>query len=223
MCKGKLHTPSGKGRKPRYCSDKCKQKSYRERQKRNAQQQQKKAQKPLRNSNPLKSLIHKSYEWYTPVEYISAVREVFGGQIELDPASSAVANQTVQAERYFDQDTNGLLHEWRSHTVFFNPPHNRRTTTGPWVQKLLSEYRAGNISEAIMLVDAATETRWFSVLYNFPMCFVEGRISFLNGEGKPAGSPIGGSVFVYLGKQQDKFSTVFQRFGKVLFLSQFQL
>ena len=45
-------------------------------------------------------------EWYTPAELIDAARDVLGG-IDLDPASSAIANETVKAERYFTVDVMG--------------------------------------------------------------------------------------------------------------------
>jgi hypothetical protein len=64
-------------------------------------------------------------------------------------------------------------------------------------------------------VDASTETCWFSVLCQFPFCLVQGRINFINGGGQKAVRPINGSVFVYLGKQQETFRQVFGRFGKV--------
>ena len=39
-------------------------------------------------------------EWYTPAWIINAARRVLG-TIDLDPASSAIANQTVQATNYY--------------------------------------------------------------------------------------------------------------------------
>jgi ParB family chromosome partitioning protein len=154
-----------------------------------------------------------SIEWFTPIEYLVAVKSVLG-KIELDPASSAVANQTVGALRYFDMETNGLLQEWKG-TVFLNPPHNRQNPITPWINKLLEEYHAGNVQEAILLVDASTETQWFSVLYDYPMCFVRGRINFVNGAGHKTSGQIQGSVFVYFGHQQQTFCRVFGRLGRI--------
>ncbi len=158
--------------------------------------------------------MHKSVEWHTPPEYISAVREVLG-EIWLDPASNATANETVQAKQYFDREMNGLAQQWHARTVYLNPPHDRANTAAPWVHKLLSAYQAGDVQEAILLVDAATETGWFSSLYDYPLCFVQGRIRFQSGDGREAHRPITGSVFVYLGQRRETFTRVFGRIGRI--------
>ncbi|SRR6266704_2774338 len=64
-----------------------------ERQKRNVKQ----TKKALRNSSF--RFRRESAEWYTPLPYLAAVREVLG-TIELDPASCTEANDTVQAVRF---------------------------------------------------------------------------------------------------------------------------
>ena len=50
-----------------------------------------------------------SVEWYTPKKYIEAARIVMGN-IDLDPASSKMANEIVKAPAYFtrDDDPDGL-------------------------------------------------------------------------------------------------------------------
>lgn len=50
-------------------------------------------------------------EWYTPPVFIEAAREVMGS-IDTDPASSEVANRTVQAAQFFSAETNGLAQTW---------------------------------------------------------------------------------------------------------------
>ncbi len=199
---------SKRGRKPKYCCAPCRQKAYR-----NWQFHLKETyRKALRN--PLKNFIHKSIEWYTPAEYIRLVHAVLG-DIELDPASSQLANQTVQAQWYFDKETNGLLQTWHARSLFLNPPHDRLNRITPWIVKLLDEYHAGHVGEALLLVDAATDTKWFARLYDHPICFVSGRINFVNGNGIPCKGQIQGSVFVYFGSRVDTFVRVFGDIGRI--------
>jgi hypothetical protein len=61
------------------------------------------------------------FEWYTPPKYLDLVRQVFGGKIDLDPASSELAQETVQATAYFTKDDDGLTKDWFG-DVFLNPP-----------------------------------------------------------------------------------------------------
>src|SRR5262245_13067731 len=59
------------------------------------------AQKQRRYRARLRKARAKSYcEWYTPPQYIAAARAVLGA-IDLDPASSEIAQTTVQAGAFF--------------------------------------------------------------------------------------------------------------------------
>jgi ParB family chromosome partitioning protein len=46
-------------------------------------------------------------EWYTPDDFLDAARDVMGG-IDLDPASSEIAQQRVQAETFYTAANSGL-------------------------------------------------------------------------------------------------------------------
>src|SRR5262249_50102678 len=97
--------------------------------------------------------------WYTPPEYLDAVRQVFGGEIDLDPASSGIAQQTVKAAKYFTTEDDGLTQPWGGR-VFLNPPYASGLVE-PFVDKLVDELAADRVTEAILLVNNATETKWF--------------------------------------------------------------
>lgn len=209
-CGKLLVRPKPTGRIPRYClhSNACKQKAYRRRLKAK--------HKAKFQSDRLGHLSQESFEWYTPKKFIDAACKVLGA-IELDPASSEQANRIVKATTFYDQTRDGLTKTWNAKTVFLNPPYCKAGNTSNqdrWTAKLLREYKRGNVKEAILLVTTATETIWFHRLMPFPMCFVKGRIQFTTPTGKKGGATKG-SIFVYLGRQPEKFYQIFRRFGVV--------
>lgn len=157
-----------------------------------------------------------SNEWYTPAEYIEAARVVMGG-IDLDPASNAQANEVVQAATYFTQHDDGLTRPWPGR-VWLNPPYGIEdggSSAGLWASRLIEQYRAGITTEAILLVNAVTERRWFQPLWDFPICFTDHRIRFYTSEGTPQ-QPVSGNAFVYLGENIYTFAFVFLGFGPVV-------
>jgi hypothetical protein len=153
-----------------------------------------------------------SVEWYTPERYVEATRAVLGG-IDLDPASCALANRIVGAAAFYDGDTDGLAHEWHGR-IFLNPPYG--TTCGAFVAKALADYRAGRIEAAILLLNGCSyDAQWFRPLWDYLLCFTYGRIPFYSPTGVSNGGATG-SVFVYLGPDEDRFDAVFSRFGAVV-------
>ncbi len=162
--------------------------------------------------------------WYTPTIYLNAVREVFDGPIDLDPASSAAANDHVGALRYYDETMDGLSQDWVADNVFLNPPYGRRDgKTGPWnlvlwSMKLADAYDSGAVGSALLLCNAATSTAWFHRLASRPICFVSGRIVFIDGHTGETQkkNPAYDSMFVYYGTNPYRFSEVFSKFGAVM-------
>lgn len=159
-----------------------------------------------------------SVEWYTPPKYIEAVRAVLG-VIDLDPASCAQANKTVKATRYFDQQSDGLAHDWPG-KVFLNPPYGKtpdgRSRQQIWSEKLLYQYTAGITQEAILLVNAATGDLWFQSIWkrlpvDSPICFTR-RIKFYAPH-RQSRQPTHGNVFMYLGSAPSRFIEVFEVLG----------
>jgi phage N-6-adenine-methyltransferase len=155
--------------------------------------------------------------WRTPAHYIEAAREVLNG-IDLDPASSEIANQTVKAMSYFTKEDDGLAQPWIAGTVWINPPYgktNNMSNQGLFAQKLVDEYEAGNVGEGIILVNHYHGYNWFAPLDPFPFCRVNHRISFVNPETNLEGDEAkASSVFVYVGKDPRKFYRVFKQFGR---------
>lgn len=65
-----------------------------------------------------------SKDFVSPLDVIATTTSFFGGQIELDPASSFFANSLVQAEKYFTWETNGLTQDWKSKNIYLYPPRD---------------------------------------------------------------------------------------------------
>jgi len=155
-----------------------------------------------------------STEWYTPAEYVDAAREVMGG-IDLDPASSALANETVRATRFYDKTDNGLERDWAGR-VWLNPPYGKGT--GLFVTKLTYEYEHGYgpVSAAILLINAyGFDTVWFQPLWSGLLCFTDHRISFTSPQ-RGTGGPANANLFVYLGGDCHRFREVFGQFGHIV-------
>jgi phage N-6-adenine-methyltransferase len=157
-------------------------------------------------------------EWFTPEHIIKAARRVLGG-IDLDPASCSAANTIVGALLYYspERGTDGLEMEWWARAVWLNPPYS---DTGRWVEKLITEHQAGRVQEAIVLVNAKTETAWFDLLFEHAsICFIRGRLSFVAGDGGDSSTGRCGSVAAYLGQpgpMADLFRDVFGELGRVV-------
>jgi ParB family chromosome partitioning protein len=155
-------------------------------------------------------------EWYTPPMYVQAARDVMGS-IDVDPASCALANNTVLATTFYDERTNGLTKTW-SGNVWMNPPYAQPLIT-QFCSALVEKFQAGEVKQACVLVNNGTETGWFQSLLEHASaaCLVKTRIKFIDKDGNPSGAPLQGQAILYLGKNTGEFSGVFSSFGKVLY------
>jgi ParB family chromosome partitioning protein len=161
-------------------------------------------------------LSSETCEWYTPPLYIEAARIVLGG-FDLDPASNPTANTWIKASKLFTIEDNGLARSWYGR-VFLNPPYGKicgQSSQGLWARKLISEYRAGNVTAAILLVNFVPGYKWFSPLFHYPICAVDHCIEFVRPDGTQAGKAKASSAFVYLGQDANKFARTFSEFGPV--------
>ena len=151
-------------------------------------------------------------EWYTPEPYIEAARAVMGG-IDTDPASHEEANKVVKATEFFTAEENGLHFEWVGR-VFLNPPYEGKLIV-QFMDKLDESVDQGVTTEAVVLVNNATETRWFAVLASVSacLCFPTGRIKFWHPRKESV--PLQGQCIAYIGANTEKFMSEFRQFGIV--------
>lgn len=152
-------------------------------------------------------------ENYTPSKYVELVRAVMGS-IDIDPASSDLAQRTVKAKTYYTQETDGLSKEWRGN-IFLNPPY-KHPDIRRFVCKLLNSL--GDDTQAILLTNNNTDTEVFHLAAQKAdaICFTKGRIKFNDANGRERPRPTNGQIFFYFGKNKEMFIKYFSDVGTIL-------
>ena len=149
-------------------------------------------------------------EWYTPEYLIESARLVLGN-IDLDPASSELANKTVKAGMYYTKEKSGIDKNWFGN-VWLNPPY---------AQPLISQFSQAVINkrkgykQAIILVNNATETNWLQEMIRISdcICLLKSRVKFIDMDGKASGAPLQGQIVLYIGNNKDGFINEFKKHG----------
>jgi ParB family chromosome partitioning protein len=157
----------------------------------------------------------------TPTYIIEAAQSVMGN-IDLDPATCPEAQAVVQAQTFHTKESNGLAHQWQGR-VWLNPPYSHPLCQ-QFITKLLDEYDAGRVTEAIVLVNTSTGKWYHALLERFPVCYPKhhprhpnARIEFvpLPGNNRGTGNNSGGQALFYLGTNVDRFFDEFSEFCTV--------
>jgi len=151
-------------------------------------------------------------EWYTPKEYIEAARATMGG-IDCDPASCEKANETVQAKIFYTVEEDGLRQPWHGN-VWMNPPYCQPQIE-EFAQAFLVRVGQKEVKQACVLVNNATETKWFQQLAQATnlCCLLAGRVRFLDAMGQLNGAPLQGQVVLYYGGHGQRFIEIFSLMG----------
>lgn len=157
-------------------------------------------------------------DFNTPPKYVEAVMEFFNGKLDLDPCSNEFS--LIKADKSISLPRNGLEENWNKYeTIFCNPPYGRydKTSIYTWLEKA----RDTNLhfgSEILFLIPVATNTKHFKNLifkYACGICFLEDtRLKFwTEGKEMKKGAPFA-ACFIYFGRNYDKFTKVFSKYGK---------
>jgi phage N-6-adenine-methyltransferase len=153
-------------------------------------------------------LSSEKHDWQTPDCVLKLVRVVAGGEIALDPCTTA--DNPCEAEEVITPEEDGLELPWDTlGLVYVNPPYGAIKT---WAEKILEE---SIDAEIIALVPARTETKWFCQLVwegADACCFWKGRLTF---KGAPSSAPFPSAV-AYYGPRPAFFEYVFARAGRVV-------
>jgi hypothetical protein len=170
----------------------------------------------LKMSQPMRVLVSRNTEeWYTPRDVVERVRAVLGS-IMLDPASDPIPQAWIKAGHYFTVADNGLSKQWFGR-VFLNPPYNG--SSGRWAAKLIDEYRAGRVEQAIMLINSAHGYKWYEDLWtSFPVCCLRDRLRFIKPSGEIGGQAKKAQTLVYFGQDVGRFASGFEDIGRILLL-----
>jgi phage N-6-adenine-methyltransferase len=154
-------------------------------------------------------------EWYTPTKYVELARQLFGGKIDIDPASNELAQGVVQATEYYTKEMDGLNKDWTGN-VWLNPPYSQPEIVN-FTDKLVDEIDKGNAKSAILLTHNSTDTAWFQKVAQkaTAICFTRGRIKFYSPENQSA-APTMGQAFCYFGHDISAFTRLFGDVGFVV-------
>lgn len=167
------------------------------------------AVKEVKEKKPHVAFNSGNNEWYTPADIIEDARKVIG-TITLDPASSEIANETVKATKFFTAEDDGLIQDWDGENIWLNPPYSSGL-----IEKFVDKLLASDYTQAIVLVNNATDTEWFSRLAEMAeaIVFPKGRVKFYKPDGT-TGAPLQGQAILYFGDGADDFKKVFSKYGR---------
>jgi hypothetical protein len=163
-----------------------------------------------------------SQEWGTPEKYVDAVRQFFGGQIDLDPCSNDYSIVHAKTE-YKLPKHDGLRENWNFPTIYVNPPYGLDKESGTsikdWLYRCAMAYRQYG-AKVLALVPVATNTgHWKRYVFGkaTAVCFLyDTRLKFLvYGQNGGKGAPMS-CAMIYWGLDFDRFYSIFHKFGAVL-------
>ncbi|CAK0764343.1 hypothetical protein CCP4SC76_4070005 [Gammaproteobacteria bacterium] len=148
-------------------------------------------------------------------------------KIDLDPFSSPEANHIVRASRFFDENHSAFDRKWVSNRlanhngvrVWMNPPYSSGMVNKA-IYLFVENLNAGNIEQAVVLVNNSTETQWFRTLRerSLAVCFTNHRISFESPDGKRVSGNTRGQAFFFFANdiwssRSAAFVQEFSRYG----------
>jgi hypothetical protein len=163
-----------------------------------------------------------SQDWGTPENYVHAVKEFFGGQIDLDPCSNRHSIVKAKIE-YKLPEHDGLRETWNFARIYVNPPYGLDKKHGTSIKNWLGKCARAHSefgAEVLALVPVATNTgHWKKYVFAQAnaVCFLyDTRLKFLvNGKTGGKGAPMS-CAMAYWGEDHKRFFDGFINFGAVV-------
>ena len=166
-----------------------------------------------------------SQQWGTPEKYVKAVREMFGGRIDLDPCSPRPPVVEAGGEYRLPKHA-GVSEPWNFPPIYVTPPYGadreRGTTINHWLRRC-AEANRHHGSEVLALVPVASNTgHWKKHVWGVAagIAFLyDTRLRFLvDGKDEGKGAPMACSM-VYWGGNFARFQELFLPLGAVVDLA----
>jgi hypothetical protein len=166
-----------------------------------------------------------SQSWGTPHKYVTAVKEVFNGRIDLDPCSNEYSIVHAEVE-YCLPKHDGLKESWNYPTIYVNPPYGidkeRGTTIKNWLAQCAYAYETYHSQVLALVPIAANTAHWKKYVFTKAksICFLyDTRLRFLeNGKNGGKGAPMA-CAMIYWGDNPYRFYDVFIEHGAVVDIS----
>lgn len=169
-----------------------------------------------------------SQSWGTPPKYVNAIKQFWNGHIGLDPCSNEYSVVHADIE-YLLPKNDGLKEEWKSKTIYVNPPYGsdreRGTTIKDWLAKCVNSHKKYG-ADIIALVPVAPNTgHWKKFVFGQAnaICFLyDTRLRFLeNGQDVGKGAPMA-CCLIYWGTDIERFMEHFLEYGATVDISSLQ-
>lgn len=130
--------------------------------------------------------------WRTPPELFAWVNSQFN--FTLDAAADP---ENALCPKFYTAEDDGLSHSWAGEVVWVNPPFKQIKA---WLAKAVYEVER-NGAIVVMLLPAATETRWFrTYAARGQIAFLTPRVKYVHPDGVTRnGPPIGSMLVIFDG------------------------
>ena len=172
-------------------------------------------------------------DFVSPPELTATTAALFGGEIDLDPASSEQANLVVQAKNIFTWRENGLNQAWKAKNIYLFPPRNllngseqpkdtrlfrknlrfKKSAQRVWLELAYNKWLRNEFEQAVIFL-TSTEVALLvtqKIGFDFPLCVLSEKPHLLKEKDlKPIDTKVFG--FVYYLPPREEFQQAVHNF-----------